>query len=320
MFNKKKAVLKRLLWSVPIIIVSTVLLILFLSTFNEFAAPDQLFLPIVFVPIFALIVAYQVVYDIFFFLALHKNSDKIESSKAVKKFFPKWQRITVKIGRIFIPIFSVIMILWCGFSSMNGVSYEKGVDKYLSPQKLLNCELTELSADDEAYSDFFSLFPMMSYSESEKYLYKNGDENENISISVFILERLPNSIINSCYEREAVNSSEKAVYNLSENPNGLMSKETTNVPFEMNGFTGYYTVERLVGSDTTTKVNSTEIAVKANGVYVKMNISFSNAEDFAQLDIDKVISEVCDLANAVKAHSLYSPGTALSDFSSRYLQ
>lgn len=315
----RKIILKRLTWSLPIIIISTILLISFLSMYNQFA-PYDLFLPVVYVPIFALIIAYQVVYNIFFFLSLCKNNDKIESSKTVKEFFPTWQRITIKIGRIFIPTFLVIMLLWFGFSFMNSKSYEKGVDKYLSPQKLLNYELTDFSTDTETYSDFASLFPMISYSKSETYIYKDGDESENINITVFILERLPNRIINSCYAQKSLNFSGKKVYKLSENSNALMSKEKTNIPFEINGLTGYYTVDKLVGSDTTNMLNSTEIAVKANGVYVKMNISFSDAEDFAQLDIDEVISAVCDLASAVKTHSLYSAGTDLIDFSSQYSQ
>ncbi len=315
----RKIILKRLTWSLPIIIISTILLISFLSMYNPLA-PYDLFLPVVYVPIFALIITYQVVYNIFFFLSLRRNNDKIETSKSVKEFFPTWQRITVKISRIFITTFLIIMLLWFGFSFMNSKSYEKGVDKYLSPKYFLNYDLVALSTDIETHSDFASLFPMISYSKSETYIYKDGDESENINISVFILENLPNRIIDSCYTQKSLNSSEKKVYKLSENSNDLMNLEKTNIPFETKGLTGYYTVDKFVGSDTIHVLNSTEIAVKSNGVYVKLNISFSDSEDFSQFDIDKAISVVCDLANAAGTHSLYSASTALMDFSSQYSQ
>lgn len=310
----KKIIIKRLIWSLSVIVISIILLILFISIHN--IAPYESLLPFVYIPVFTLLIIYQVVYNIFFFLSLGKNSEQIANSKAVREFFPAWQKTTVKISRIFIPMVFLVMSLWYGFSFTISSSYEKGIDKYLSPDNLLNYDLSETGTDTKIYSDFSSLYPMISYSRNGEYNYKE----QKVQINAFVLESLSNRVIDSCYENSLNYSddSAKAVYTLSENPYAIMNKVKTAIPFERDGLTGYYTVDKLMGANEVQELNSTEIAVKANDVYVNLNLSFSNEEDFSQLDIDKTISAVCDLANAVRSHSLYSAKTVLTDFYSEY--
>lgn len=145
---------------------------------------------------------------------------------------------------------------------------------------------------------------MISCSKDETYTYQDGDESKQIHMSALILESLPNSVINSCYE-SYLNTSTKAVYKLSESFDVLMNDKTV-IPFERGDLTGYYTTNKLIGDYETHEFNATEIAVKTNGVCVIINISFSDEKDFSQLDIDSVISAVCDLVNAIRSHSLYS--------------
>lgn len=310
----KKIIFKRLLCSVCVIGISLFFLVPFISLQSEY--PYEKFVLRVFIPLFSLVIVYRVAYDIFFFLSLGKNSEQIENSKAVTEFFPAWQKKAVNISKIFILAAFFIMILWFGFSFIVSSSYEKGVDKLLSAESFLNCDPPHNGTYTETISDFTSLYPMISYSSNGEY----NCEDQNAHINLTILEGLPNRAIDSQYENDLNDTGKLSivVYSQSEKRNIVLKKVKTPVPFEKDGLTGYYTVEKFAGEGETQESNSTEIAVKAKGVYVKLNLWFSDEEDFSRLDIDKAVSTVCALGNAARSHTLYSLKTAFADFYAQY--
>lgn len=303
----KKIIFIHLIWSLTVIIISTILLIAFISMYNPLS-PYELFLPIVYIPIFSLLIIHQIIYNIFFFLSLKKSSEHIENTKTVKRCFPKWQKVTVIISRIAIASISVVLLLWFGSSFIISSSYQKGISEYLLLKNFYQENNSEYILDSEDYHDFAALFPMISYGTSKTYTCKNENEDKKIYISAYVLEKLPDGIINQCYSQSSLINSEKVIY-----INDSANREKIAVPFEKDGFSGFYTVNKSMQDQ-----KSTDIAVKANGVFVKINITFSDAEDFADIDMDKATLVVCNLTNAICSDSLYSPKSALIDFYSEY--
>lgn len=299
----KKNIIWRLSLSLIIILLSGTLIIVFISQFHYDAY--GLFLPMVYIPVFILLILHQIIYNIFFFISLKKNIRQIKDYKSIKKLFSSWQKIMINISRIITFTVFIGLSVWFGFSFMLSTNYEKGVNKYTSIEKLVNFDVLEFQPQKESYSDFASLYPMIAYSNQISYIGRDENFERKINITIDILEALPNSLVDSYYEHFETSGT-------------LTNIEKVCVPFTRGDIIGYYTVETLAEKDGVSSLNSTEIAVKLDNTYLRVRITFSNKNDYVAFNVDKAISAVCDLAKAVQSHSLYSVDKAFYEFYEEY--
>lgn len=295
----KNNIVKRLIFSSFVILSALILIVAFISQFNYDVY--GLFLPLVYVPVFILLILYQIIYNIFFFKVLKKNKHT-EEHESIKKLFSTSQKVVINISRITMVTVFIILSLWFGLSFMFSSSYNNGVDKYTTVEKLVDFDTTKFSTQKEVFSDFASVFPMMAYSNQISYISDDGD---SIDITTSIIEGVPNRLVNSYYEHF-------------ESSGSLTNIEKEFVPFTIDDTTGYYTNEAIIEIDSVSPSNSTEIAVKLEKVYVRVRISFSNPSDFELFNVDNTILAVYDLAKAAQSHSIYSADKALYEFYEEY--
>lgn len=195
--------------------------------------------------------------------------------------------------------------MWFGFSFMLSTNYKKSVNNYISIEKFVNIDTSELQKQKENYSDFAALYPMIGYNYQNIYIVKDEKSEREINITTAILENVPNIIVDSYYEHHKTS-------------NSLTNIEKVCVPFTRGDITGYYTVETLVQMDKVASLNSTEFVVKVDNTYLRVRISFSHKDDYLTFNIDKATSAVCDLVKVIQSHSLYSVGKSFYDFYEEY--
>lgn len=295
----KKHIVKRLTFSSFVILSALILIIAFASQFNYDVY--GLFLPLVYIPVFILLILYQIIYNIFFFKVLKKNKHT-EEHESIKKLFSTSQKIVINSSRIIIVTVFIALSLWFGLSFMLSSSYNNGVDKYTTVEKSIDLDTSKFSTKKEIFTDFASMFPMMAYSNQISYISNDGD---SVDITTSIIEGVPNRLVNSYYEHF-------------ESPGPLTNIEKEFIPFTIDGTTGYYTIESIIEIDSVSPSNSTEIAVKLENAYVRVRISFSNPSDFELFNVDNTILAVYDLAKAAQSHSIYSADKALYELYEEY--